>query len=63
MKIANNVCKEQQITRISEGKYCIGGKNVFVRVSMKKEKKKSEINYLLELNWNTSAAWIYFFYR
>lgn len=32
MKIANNVCKEQQITRISEGKYCIGGKNVFVRL-------------------------------
>ncbi|XP_054709527.1 growth arrest-specific protein 2-like [Uloborus diversus] len=33
MKIANNVCKDQtQITRISEGKYCIGGKNVFVRL-------------------------------
>ncbi|KAG8194254.1 hypothetical protein JTE90_024583 [Oedothorax gibbosus] len=34
MKIANNVCKDvpTQITRISEGKYCIGGKNVFVRL-------------------------------
>ncbi|CAL1298242.1 unnamed protein product [Larinioides sclopetarius] len=33
MKIANNVCKDNiQINRISEGKYCIGGKNVFVRL-------------------------------
>ncbi|XP_015905959.1 growth arrest-specific protein 2 isoform X2 [Parasteatoda tepidariorum] len=34
MKIASNVCKDSktEITRISEGKYCIGGKNVFVRL-------------------------------
>lgn len=33
MHIANNVCKDQtQITRISEGRYCIGGRSVFVRL-------------------------------
>lgn len=77
MKIASNVCKDSktEITRISEGKYCIGGKNVFVRVSTihinkfavcKKKFFFDKINqkclsvYLVVLPTNQNENWAYF---